>query len=53
MLVRRFTMIALLIVIFGFLFARLVQTGRRPRWADGRLVACTERPVPTCGLDMR
>lgn len=46
MLARRFTIVCLLLTLFGMLMSTLVaHTGRAPRsWETGRLVPCVAGP---------
>lgn len=50
MLARRFTIVCLLMAVFGVLFSMLVaQTSRRAHsWELGTVVSCASNDVPAC-----
>lgn len=53
MLARRFTIVALVIVVLGLFFARFVQAERYHRRTDGRLAICAMGPAAACGFGNR
>lgn len=55
MLVRRFTIVCLLITLFGIGFAGLVAEASRPEraWTIGKVVPCFFDDGPRCGRPIR
>jgi hypothetical protein len=50
MLARRLTIVSLITILFGMVFAMIVaEAGRDRRWSDGRVIPCTIDAGIRCG----
>jgi hypothetical protein len=46
----RLTIVCLVFLVFGLLFAQLVQTQRRDRWAASGIASCAHGPDRACNV---